>query len=191
MAKNAAAIVVGAAGSLYTAPLASTEPAFISTALDAAFLELGYVGEDGAQMVATMTIEEIRAWQSAYPVRRIATEREFTLSATLLEWNVVTVPFFFGGGTITEPDDIGNPGEYLFTPPDPSAIDERMLALEWADGTKDYRIVVSRGMVTETDNTQLQRTDAAGLPITFGTMSNEAAGNPWFLQTDDPAFAAA
>lgn len=191
MAKNASAIVVGANGSVYVAPTGSTEPDTISAALDAAFLELGYVGEDGAQMVASMTIEEIRAWQSAYPVRRIATEREFTLSLTLLEWNIYTVPFFFGGGTVSEPDDVTYPGEYLFTPPDPSFIDERALSLEWADGSKDYRIIVSRGMVTETDNTQLQRNDAAGLPVTFGTLAGEAAGNPWYLQTDDPAFAAA
>lgn len=177
--KNAAEIVVGADGSIYAAPLGTGEPAGIGTALNAAFADLGFVSEEGAQLTAAMSAEEIRVWQSYYPVRRVVATRDFTLAFALAQWNADTVPLFFGGGTVAA-------GQ--FTPPDPSVIDERMMALEWADGTRDFRIVVQRGMVTEQDATQLVRTDASWLPITFGALGTTAA-QPWYLQTDDPAFA--
>lgn len=183
MPKNAAQITLGADGSIYTAPPGSTEPTDISTALDAAFVDLGYVSEDGAEMTAAMTLEEIRVWQSLYPVRRVVTERDFTLAFSLAQWNADTIPFFFGGGEVS-----GASPNYQYDPPAPADIDERMMALEWADGAKDYRIVVENGMVTETDNTQLQRADAAWLPITYGA-TGSGSTQPWYLQTNDPAFA--
>lgn len=185
MAKNAAQITLGADGSIYAAPPGTAEPADITTALSASWVDLGFVSEDGAEMTASMSMEEIRVWQSVYPVRRVVTERDFTLGFSLAQWNRDTIPFFFGGGNITG----GSAGPWRFDPPDPSFIDERMLSLEWSDGTKDYRIVVTNGMVTDTDNTNLQRADAAWLPVTYGALGGTAGTQPWYLQTNDPSFA--
>ncbi len=62
--------------------------------------------------------------------------------------------------------------------------------IEWQDGTKIYRFVVPRGIVTDAVETNFRRGAAADLPITFGVMS-ETGAQPFYMLTNDPAFAAA
>ena len=50
------------AGALYWAPLGSTLPTDATTALDAAFLPLGYVSEEGLTNSNSRDNDEIHAW---------------------------------------------------------------------------------------------------------------------------------
>lgn len=188
MAVDASEILVGANGSIHVAPTGSTLPSDSTTALDAAFVDLGYVNENGAAITDSKTMQSIMVWQSFYPARRIVTARDFTVTFALSQWNGDTLPLAFGGGSITEPDPTGAPGEYKFTPPDPETNDERALVLEWQDGTKNYRLVVPVGQVTDAVNTSLVRTDNAELPITFAVNGSDGS-DPYNFYTDDPAFA--
>lgn len=182
-ANNAGQTIVGANGAVYVAPTGSTEPASISAALDPAFIELGYINEDGITFTDGKDIADINAWQSFYPIRRVVEGKDSAVSFNLMQWNINTVPLAFGGGTITE-DVVGL--EFRYTPPAAGTVDERALIVEWVDGTKNYRLVIPVGMVTEDVETQMQKASAGELPITFGV--NGADGSdPWYLQTDDPA----
>lgn len=186
MTKTPDEIVVGANGSIYVAPVGSAKPATIDDPLDAAFVELGYATEDGVTWTDGKTLESIRAWQSFYDLRRIVSAKEGMLAFALMQWNGFTVPLAFGGGEITE--SAPGSGFFEYTPPDPSVIDERMLVVEWADGAKDYRLGFSKGMVSENVETNVVRTAEARLPITFALLGEEGV-DPFFLQTNDPAFA--
>lgn len=186
MSKNAGEIVVGANGSIYVAPLATAIPASIGSPLDAAFSDLGYVTEDGVTWVDGKSLQSIRAWQSFYDLRRVVESKEGSIAFQMMQWNSSTVPLAFGGGEITEPV----PGDFQYTPPDPSTIDERMLAVEWADGDKDYRLTFPKGMVGDNIETNLVRTAAGILPITFSLLGDDAL-DPFILDTNDPAFAPA
>lgn len=77
---------------------------------------------------------------------------------------------------------------YRYAPPAPSVIDEREMGIDWQDGTKNYRLIIPKGMVTTAVDSELTRTKAADLPITFGVTANDT-GDPWYFYTDDPAFA--
>lgn len=189
MAYDADQILVGANGSIHVAPVGSTEPTDASSALDAAFIDLGAISENGAAIQDAKTLQPIRIWQSFYPARRIITERDFTVTFALAEWSANTVELAFGG-TVTEPDPTGAAGEYKLTPPSPEDIDDRCMVLEWADGTKNYRLVMPSGMVQDAVNTQLVRTSNAELPISFGVNGTDGSA-PWYLLTDDPSFATA
>lgn len=182
--KTAEEIVVGANGSLYVGPVGSTVPASISVALGADWTELGFTTEDGVKWVDGKTLKSIRAWQSFYDLRRIVEAKQGSLAFQLLQWNGDNVRFGFGGGTVTE----SAPGEYRFVPPDAAFIDERALAIEWQDGDKDYRLIFPKGMVSENVETNIVRSDAALLPITFSLLGEEGV-EPFILDTDDPAFA--
>lgn len=182
--KTADEIVVGANGSIYVAPVGSTIPASIGTALGAAWTELGYATEDGVTWIDGKTLEPINAWQSFYALRRIVTEKEGSIAFQLLQWNGDNVRLAYGGGTVTQPV----PGDYRYVPPDPADIDERAMAVEWQDGTKNYRLTFPKGMVTENVETNIVRTGGAILPITFSLLG-EAGVEPFILDTDDPAFA--
>lgn len=178
--------ILGANGDVYVAPQGSTLPTDEATALDAAFIQTGYISEDGATLTDTKDINEHGAWQATGPIRRNVRTRTTMVAFNMLQWNDETVPFAFGGGAITEP----TPGHYKYTPPDPEDIDVRALVLEWTDKGYNYRVVMAEGMVTEDVESQLNREALAGLPITFAAQS-DGTNPPWVLYTDDPAFEAA
>jgi hypothetical protein len=188
MANDASEIVVAANGRVFVGPLGVTEPTDLDTAIgtvDADWAELGYINEDGVTFHDSRTLERIGAWQSFYPVRRIVTEKDAMATFVLRQWNSENVVLAFGGGFVT---DEGS-GVMRYTPPDPEELDERAICIEWFDDEKRYRLVMSKGIVTETSETKLARTAAADLPISFG--ATPASGDSaWYLLTDDPAFTA-
>lgn len=176
-------IVVAGNGKVYVAPTTATAPSDATTALSVDWVDLGYVSEDGVSATFGRTTETVGAWQSLYPVRRITTEASAMVKFNLRQWNSDTVPFALGGGTITEP----SPGEYEFVPADPSTIDERSLIVEWQDGARHYRLYFPKGMITDAVETNITRSSAADLPISYE--ATPASGDDAYtLYTDDTAF---
>lgn len=194
MAQNTAEIVVGATGAVSVAPVGSTLPTSIATALNASYVDLGLITEDGVTVSPEMSQEVLRAWQVLGRVRTLITERDFKIQFALMQWNNVNLPFAMGGGDIAV-DVAASAGppvveaEYSYDFPDSDVRDERSLVVEWVDGTKNYRIVIPRGEVSELDEFQAQKTDSANLGITFNVVSSPTDAYTMRLQTDDPAFA--
>lgn len=187
MPVDANEIVVGASGSVHVAPVGTAGPSDIATALNAAFIDLGYVSEDGVSITPGMDVSEVNAWQSFYAVRRIVTGRTLEVGFSLLQWNENSIKLAFGGGTVTT--TAGPPAYYTYSPPAPADLDYRAVVVQWADGTKDYRLHIPKALVTDTSSLSLNRTDPAGLALTFSVQATDGA-NPFTLITDDPAFAA-
>lgn len=183
MPKDVDEIVIGANGSVWVAPLGTPVPADESAVPNANWVDLGFTNEDGVTLVDSKTQEVVRGWQSFYALRRFITERDFSAAFVLHQWGPEQVMLAFGGGEFTEPTS----GHYRYDPPDPEHIDERMLMVDWIDGDKRYRLVLERGLVTENVETNITRTAAADLPITFGIIGDES-GTPWHLLSNDPAF---
>lgn len=181
--KDVAEIVVGANGTIRFAPVGTAAPASEAAVVDAAWVDAGYASEDGVTFTDAKTLEEIPVWQLFGPARRIVSARDVTVAFALRQWSGPNLKFALGGGTITAP----SPGHFKYVPPDPEDVDEKALMIDWADGTKLYRLVLIRGMVTENVETNLVRTAAADLPITFA-LNWDDAGDSWYLLTNDPAF---
>ena len=182
--KDVDEIVVGANGTVRVAPVGTAAPADEDAAPGAGWVDLGYVNEDGVTFRDAKTLEVISVWQLFHAARRIVTGRDTSVDFVLRQWGKDQVPFAFGGGTVSTL----SAGHHKFTPPEPETIDERALMVDWADGTKNYRLVIARGMVTDAVETNIVRTSAADLPISFAVNGSDA-GDPWYLLTDDPAFA--
>ncbi len=187
MAKSTSQITVGANGTVYVAPVGTAAPSDIAGTWAAAWVDLGYTNEDGVTFRDGKTVEPVSAWQLFYAARYIVTGRESSASFVLRQWSKDTVKLAFGGGTITT--TAGPPAHYLYTPPDPEDVDERAIGIEWIDGTKTYRLILPKVMVTETVETNLTKASASDLPITVGVMGVDGAA-AWTLRTNDPAFAA-
>lgn len=196
MSVNANEVVVGASGAVYVAPAGTAVPTNIATALNAAFVEVGYISEDGVTFTGGAEQEDIGAWQSFYPIRKIITGRSAGLEFVMRQWNEVNLKLAFGGGTIDR-----NGSVTTYVAPTPSTQDFRALVVQWADGDNDFRLVIPRGQVSGEVSTQLVRTSAADLPVAFAaTPSGDAdtlstpptAGQlltqPWYLLTDDTGF---
>jgi len=190
MTNDASQVVVGANGIVWVGAITATAPTDATTTMDADWTDLGFVSEDGATFTEGKDITDIGAWQSFYPIRRIITGRSVQVSFAIRQWNKDTVEFALGGTVET------NTGEFMYTPPSPEEFDERSLTLEWFDGTKSYRLYMPKGIVSESVETNLVRTGAADLPVTFaasdpGVDINDDPISIYTLFTDDPAFAAA
>lgn len=194
MARNPDQIVVGASGDVYVAPTATAAPTDPITTLPGAWIKLGLITENGIEQTPSTESNDIMAWQSFYPVRSVVTSRGFTIGFGLLQWSRTTFPFAMGGGTVTTvPEDAGPPvvpAFHKYVPPAPQNRDERSMVVEWQDGTKNYRLVIPRGEVSDLGTSNLVKSDASALPVTFKVLGGDV-GDPWYLLTNDPAFAAA
>lgn len=178
MAKDADKIVVAATGSVYAAPIATTPPTDATTGLNAAFIDLGYVSEDGVTVTIGKNVEEIRAWQSAEPIRRIVTARSMKVSFTLMEWKEWTLEVATGGATAD------NSAQWKLTPPDADDLTELAYVVQWLDGANDYRLYIPRALVVEDVEFNLARTTNAGLPVTLEATVDVDTDAPWTLFSD-------
>lgn len=184
MAQDSDAIVIAGNGSVHVAPVGTALPTTHADALNAAFVDLGYINEDGATFSDDKTKEPIPVWQSFYPLRYVVTDASASIAFALRQWDVNTVPLAFGGGAVT--DVAGPPAHFLYTPPDPEEIDERACVIEWAVDTYSFRLIIPKVMVTESVETNLTRTAASDLPITLGILGTDGA-SPWTIRTDHPS----
>jgi hypothetical protein len=183
--KSATAIRVGANGTVYVAPSGTSLPTDITSAWTG-FTDVGYCDEGGAVLSRSMDTEVIRAWQSVSVLRYLITGVSLTAAFTLLQWDKDTIPFYFGGGSITTQAA----SKYKYDISSAPTIDERAFGIEWTDGaTITYRFLIGRGMVQETGESNVQRSDGIKLPMTFGAMTPASGTVLGTILTNDPAFA--
>ena len=184
MAKDSNELVVAQTGSVYIAPVGTVVPDTPATALAGDWVELGYTTTDGVSFSASVEFDDIDAWQSTTPVRRIVTGRDASVTFTLEQWNPDSFALAFGGGAwteITAPVPPA-PGVWEYTPPaDTDSIAEYALAVDFVDGDEARRIHVYRGNVTDSVETTLTRTGASVLPITFSALTPDGGDTAWRL----------
>lgn len=183
--QNPQEIVIAGTGTVYHAPELTALPSYLSDTLDPAFLPVGFTTEDGAKFTDEKTTDGVRPWQSYYPVRVHVKERRATIEVTLMQWNEPNMILAYGGGGITEPV----PGEYRYHPPTPEDLAIVALVIDFTDGDKHYRFVAGRSFVTSNTETTWAKTGPALLPITFEVLAPAEGGDPWTIDSDDPAFA--
>lgn len=185
MSNNADEIVVAADGQISVAPFGTVLPTDVSTSLDAAFIELGYVDSSGVTFTATPSVTDVTSWQSATPTRRLVTARALTAAFQLQQFNLETFSLAFGGGEWAETG-----GTWRYDPPaDTDALSDYSLVIDAEDGDRNMRWVVMRGNVTEAVTTNLTRTAAALLPVTFTALAPSNADRAWYFLTDSVEFA--
>lgn len=182
MANDPDNIRVGANGSVLIAPVGTALPTTIAAAWNAAFVDVGFINEDGVTISKPRTIEARRAWQSFYPVRRIVTEVDLTVAFTMMEFKKANIQTALEGTIATAT------GIHTFTPGDPEDINEVALGVQWMDGAYTYRLTVPKVLSMEDIEFQLRRSEESGIPLTLGVVGTDAV-QPYSIFTDDPAWA--
>lgn len=186
MALDPDQIVVAGAGRVYTGTVGvSTIPVNVSAAIDQSgtdgWVELGYTSEKGVSFSFGRDTKEIKGWQSRNTLRQVVTGTPSKFSCELMQLNHATVRLALGGGSVT-----GTNPNFNYTPPPASFRDERAFIVEGYDGDFTYRFVFRKGINVATADLAFVREDAVMLPIEVSILDDDAAENPWGLQTNDP-----
>ena len=170
MANDASKVGVAVTGSVYRAPLATAAPTSQSTALDAAFVDLGYIGEGGVtqSLPSSGDSTPIKAWQNGATVRTVRSTSDDlpTFSFVALETNKETLETYYGS-TVTQ---TATEGSLVYNS------QATRTAYSWVidvvDGAELERIYIPDGAVIEVGD----RVYANGEPIGY-EVTIEAAYN--------------
>lgn len=149
-------------GAVFRAPLGTTLPTDATTALDAAFVCLGYVSDTGLENENEMDVSAIKAWGGMI-VYRSLTELNDNFKLTLIESeNVDVLKAVYGDSNVT----VGQDGtiHVAVKADDPAeAVWVFDLALR---GNKAKRIVIADGAITSRETITYNDSDAIGYGVT-------------------------
>jgi hypothetical protein len=173
---EASNVVVAGTGAVYVAPEATALPTDLE-ALPAAWINTGYISEDGATFTISREQEDIAAWQSQEPVRVLITSEPKVIAFELMEFDEESLLLAFRGGTVVA----GPPAKY--TPPDAGASDVRAMVVDGVDGAYTFRFIFPRASLQGDVEWSLVRSDAIRLPLEFQVL---AAATSWHILSDHP-----
>lgn len=156
-------------GAIYTAPIGTTLPTDATSALDAAFVCLGYVSEDGLSNNNELSVEAIKAWGGNI-VYRSLTEMNDEFGLALIETeNVDVLKTVYGESHVTV-DASGNVTV--------DVVGEDPIEREWVfelalRGGRAKRIVIPDGAITSRDEISYNDSDAVAYGITISAYPDE------------------
>lgn len=162
MALNAGAVRVGITGELYSAPLGTARPADSTEALNASYVGLGYVSEDGVTEAPDDSVERIVAWQGATVVRSVHNESSVTIQCVLIETKGAVLELYHKGSEV----EIVSAGEWKLDVVPPTE-DRRQFVLDVIDGTKHVRFDIGDGEVTERGEIVYANSEEIGYDVTI------------------------
>lgn len=150
-------------GAVHFAPLGTTLPTDATTALDPAFVDLGYVSEDGLTNNNSPESDTVKAW-GGDTVLNLQTDRPDTFALTLIEaMNQNVLKAIYGESNVTVDND-GNVSV--------QATAEDMSSGAWVfdmilKGGRAKRIVVPNGTISELGEINYKDDEAVGYNITI------------------------
>jgi len=159
MALDAANVAVAVTGSVKYAPIATAIPNDAYEALNVAFLDVGYISDEGVTESHGTETNDIVAWQNGAVVRRVRTSHVLTYQFTMLETNTASMSLFYD----TYSSSGGTTGTATVTGVEH---DEQRFVIDVVDGTDNIRIVLPNAQITELGEVSYVNGDAIGRPIT-------------------------
>ena len=159
-------------GAIFYAPTGSTLPTDAVTALDAAFVSLGYISEDGLSNENGPESDEINAWGGDV-VYSYQTSRSDTFSFKMIEaLNPDVLKVVYGDANVT-----GDLATGLAVKANSDDLDEHAWVVEMVlRGGVVKRVVIPNGKVTEIDEITYADNEAVGYEVTISA-TPDASGN--------------
>lgn len=162
MALDSDNVDVAVTGTVSVAPTGTAAPTSSASALNAAFVDLGYLDESGVVETRERTSTDVPAWQESTIVRVITTAGKYLLKFTMIETTVASQETFYGatvqGQTVTD-------GRIDVVPT--STGGRKSWVVDVVDGAKERRIYVPSGEVTEVGDVSYVSTGVISYPVTI------------------------
>lgn len=170
---NTSAAKPNATGAIFRAPKGTALPTDTSTALDAAFVCLGYIGEDGITNSNTRTSNQFKAW-GGDTVLTEQTEYEDTFSFKLIEvLNKDVLETVYGSTNVTGTDLAS--GLTVMANSKELEESEWVIDMIMRDNTLN-RIVIPAGKISEVGDVTYSANDLVAYDVTV-TAFPDASGN--------------
>lgn len=158
-------------GAVFVAPSGTTIPNDAKTPLSDAFLNIGYISEDGVTNAIETDTEEIKAW-GGDTVLEPQISRKETFSYTMIETNEVSMKQAFGEENVT----VGEDGS-ISVKHNGKEKSEYVYVIEvLMTGNRVKRQVIPRGKVTEIGEIAYVDNEAIGYETTVSALV-DADGN--------------
>src|SRR5699024_2239221 len=155
------------AGAVRVAPLGTDGPTDAETALDSAFIDLGYLGEDGITESIARDVDKKKAFGGA-TVRILQTSYDNTLSFVFMESrNADVLKRVYG------PDNVDVDGDDITVRKNKRQLPCESWVIDVEDGDNLERIYVPEGQITEVGDIVRVRTDTRGYERTVGGFEGE------------------
>lgn len=167
---NSANIVAGkplATGGVRIGPLGATAPTDASTALAAAFVSAGYVGEDGLTETTDRSTEKVKAWGGDI-VKVLQTDFSTTYAFTFLETlNTDVLKTVYGDTNVTTTAATSTVGTLRTVKINADVLPHKSFVFEMKDGAAKIRIHVPDGQVTEVSEVTYNDGELVGYGVTI------------------------
>lgn len=173
-----------AAGGAYRAPLGSTLPTDATTALDAAFTSLGFIGDGGVVESLGRTTSTVKAWGGEI-VKSLQTDFSVTYQLTLIETlNGEAAKAANGDSSVVVTAAGVSNGNTLAISINSDPLDYHCWDFEVQDGDATVRIVIPNGQVTAVGDVTYSDSAVVAYPITIQAFPDES-GNNAYKYSDD------
>lgn len=191
MANNSANVLNGkplASGGVLVAPLGSTAPTDASTALNAAFKALGYVGEDGLTEAAERSTDRVKAWGGDV-VKVLQTDYAVTYTFSLIETlNSDVLKTVYGADNVTTTPATSTKGTLQAVKLNSDTLPRQSFAFELKDGDARIRIYVPQGQITEVGEITYSDEDLISYEVTIEAFRDATLGANALKYIDDGVF---
>ncbi len=184
MPGDATQIVVAGTGTISIAPHGTAIPAdtAVHSALDPAYVDLGFTTDDGVTIRDAVEVEDIPAWQSLYPVRRVITGYSGAVLFDLLQWSEdIFIQVLHGAVTEPVADTV-----HEFTPTRDGVLAEKTLIVDFTDGAELYRWIFHRVTLGAQIEIPIDKKSAGVIPTEWGVQDDTLG--PFVMRTSDQAF---
>ena len=171
-------------GAIHVAPAGTTLPTDATTALAAAFVNLGYVSEDGLTNSNSAAVETIHAWGKDIIYTKDGDDE--TYSWTLLEVLDANVQKFIrGADNVTVDAESGAMSVQVRRPSERTQMEEHVIVVDMILRKRAVRHVIPRGVITEVGEVSYTDDNTVGYQVTVTALADEN-GNSHYEYTAAP-----
>lgn len=171
MSNNKALATVGkpkVGGAIYRAPVGTALPTTADGTLDNAFINVGYISEDGVEHDGSIESEEIKSWEQDVIMRpRISRTDNFKF-AMLEMLNPEALKTYYGDDAVEGDLATGITVSVNAEDADPMSYVIDMVTT----GGGLHRVVIPNGVVSETESVTYKPNEAAALGVTISAMAD-------------------
>lgn len=178
-ASNVFAAQPKATGALRVAPLGTTAPTNASAALNAAFIDLGYIGEDGFTESTARDTEKKKAFGGA-TVKILQTDYTNTFQFAFMESiNANVLKRVFGADNVTVA------GANITVKKNKKVLDRESWVIDTEDGDNLLRTYIPDGQITEVDDVVKVHGDTISYTVTIEAFEDASGNNSYdFIYVD-------